>query len=145
MWVIDNQVLQELMWVIDIQALQTLMWSIDNQALQATMWPNPAYDTLIFNFIAFCIPTLFTPLCVRDVILFTHGKHLYESIISIWKIWAHKTNLTVPLFIELLVPKPGKWAAMYMCVSGTKPGKWVVMYMCVSCTKPGKWAVMYMC
>jgi predicted nucleic acid-binding protein len=38
MWVIDNQVLQELMWVIDNQVLQELMWVIDNQVLQELMW-----------------------------------------------------------------------------------------------------------
>jgi hypothetical protein len=38
-------------------------------------------------------------------ILLTNGKHLHDRIISVrGEVWAHKTILASPLFIEMHVP-----------------------------------------
>ena len=44
------------------------------------------------------------PVKCEDILL-TSRKHLYDRIIPLYEdVWAHKTSLTPPLFIELPVP-----------------------------------------
>ena len=53
----------------------------------------------------FFIIKLFIRLYVRVSILLTCRKRLHDHIISLKrKVWAHKTSLTLPLFIEVPVP-----------------------------------------
>ena len=47
---------------------------------------------------------LLTLLCVRIGILFTCRKHLHDRFISQEVVWAHKTGLTLPRFIEVTLP-----------------------------------------
>ena len=74
----------------------------------------------MFKIRAFFITTLFAWLYVRVDILLTCGKHLHDRIISlrgeIWtgEVWAHKTNLTLPHFIE--VPVLQESQRSYICV-----------------------------
>ena len=66
--------------------------------------------------IAFFIKTLFTQLYVRVGILLTRGKYLHVRIISIkWNFCDHKTSLTPPLFIEVLVAiQESEWSCLWM-------------------------------
>ena len=58
----------------------------------------------MFKIRAFFITALLTHLFVMLGILPT-CKHLHDSIISlIMEVWAHKTTLTLPIFIEVPVP-----------------------------------------
>ena len=58
----------------------------------------------MFKIIMFLITTLFAQ-DLRVCILFTCGKRLHDHIISLREeVWAHKTSLTLPLFIEVPVP-----------------------------------------
>ena len=41
---------------------------------------------------------------MRADILLTYGKCLHDSIMSRGEVWAHRTSLTLPLFIEVLAP-----------------------------------------
>ena len=45
--------------------------------------------------------TLFVGVCI----FLTRGKHLHDHIISIIEVWAYKTNLPPPSFIEVPVPR----------------------------------------
>jgi hypothetical protein len=57
----------------------------------------------MLKIIAFFIITL---LYVRVGILITYGKHFDDCIISLrGEVWAHKTSLTTPLFIEVPVTR----------------------------------------
>ena len=51
-------------------------------------------------------------------ILIICGTHLHDCIISIrGEVWAHKTSLTTPLFIEVSVPSQESDRS-YICVMG---------------------------
>jgi hypothetical protein len=57
----------------------------------------------MFKIVVFFMITLFALLYVRFVILLTRRKCLQDRIISKrGEIWAHKTRLTPPLFIDNL-------------------------------------------
>jgi hypothetical protein len=70
--------------------------------------------------IAFFIKRLFTQLYVRVGILLTRGKYLHVCIVSIkWDVCDHKTSLTPPLFIEVLVAiQESEWSCLYGHVYG---------------------------
>lgn len=60
---------------------------------------------ILFKIIAFFIPIVLIRLCIRVGILYTDGKDLHETIISLkGETWAYKSNLTPPSFIEVPVP-----------------------------------------
>ena len=59
----------------------------------------------MFKIIALIIITLFVLLYVGVCIFLTRGKHLHDHIISIIEVWAYKTNLPPPSFIEVPVPR----------------------------------------
>ena len=75
---------------------------------------------IMFKVISFFIIKLFAMLYERVDILLTCGKHLHDRIISlrgeIWtgEVWAHKTNLTPPHFIEVSVLQESQRS--YICV-----------------------------
>jgi hypothetical protein len=49
-------------------------------------------------------------------ILLACRKHLHDCIISLrGEVWAHKTNLTLPLFIEVPVPRQESERHVFMC------------------------------
>jgi hypothetical protein len=52
---------------------------------------------------------------VRADILLTYGKCLHDSIMSRGEVWAHRTSLTLPLFIEVLAPSQERSC---LCVVG---------------------------
>jgi hypothetical protein len=59
----------------------------------------------MFKIIVVLITTLFARFYERVDILLPNGKHLHDRIISVrGEVWAHKTSLTSPLFIEVHVP-----------------------------------------
>jgi hypothetical protein len=59
----------------------------------------------MFKIIVVFITTLFARFYERVDILLTNGKHLHDRIISVrGEVWAHKTSLASPLFIEVHVP-----------------------------------------
>ena len=60
---------------------------------------------IMFKIIAFFIIMLFNRLYVRVGILPTYENHFHDRIISLrGQVWAHKTSLTPPLFINVSVP-----------------------------------------
>ena len=53
---------------------------------------------------------------VRVGILLTRGKHLHDCIISLrGEVSAHKRSLTLPLFIEVLVPSQKVSGHVFVC------------------------------
>ena len=65
----------------------------------------------------FITPTLLIQLFVRVGILFTHGKHSQDCIMSLrGETRIYKTSLFPLLFIEVTCRQPGECAVRYMCV-----------------------------
>ena len=82
--------------------------------------------------IACFIVTLFAQLNVRVGILITRGRHLHACIISLrGEVWANKTSLTPPHFIEVAGPSQERERSC-ICVLGVSTVWYCfVMYLCV--------------
>jgi hypothetical protein len=64
-----------------------------------------------------CPLTFKSDLFITDsnVYFFSHQSTVTISLRQ--EVWAHQTNLTLPLFYWSARNKPGKWAVMYLCIS----------------------------
>ena len=95
---------------------------------------------------AIFITTRFTRLNARVGILLTCRKHLHDRIISLrGEIWTNKTFNPATLYWSVCT-KPGKWAFMYLCVSGIDFYVWfwncsynVVFFFFILLQKSGIW------
>ena len=71
---------------------------------------------IMFKIIVVFITTLFARFYERVDIYLTNGKHLHDRIISVrGEVWAHKTILASPLFIEVHVPSQES-VRSFLCV-----------------------------
>ena len=73
---------------------------------------------IMFKFISFVIITMFAWLYVMVEFLITCGKDFHESIISLRRkveAWAHKTSLTLSLFIEVPVLSQESERHVFVC------------------------------
>jgi hypothetical protein len=73
---------------------------------------------IMFKFISFFIITMFAWLYVMVEFLITCRKDFHESIISLRRkveAWAHKTSLTLSLFIEVPVLSQESERHVFVC------------------------------